>query len=157
VSKRVFLTSDADVEFEFELRVLNAGQTTAADFSVFPLKGLVPARGSTAITIDYAPKRPVTSQLQLQVRIAQFEFKPFVCTVTGVAHVLQLDLPVTPNKAPVVSERQKRLKAAKHLQQLRPTPLGGAGAPPRATAGVAAAAAASAAPLARPKAAGAKV
>jgi len=143
VSRRVALVSDADVEFEFELRVLDSASASRADFTVFPLRGIIPARGQTNITVDFAPKRAVTSQVRLELRVAQFGFEPVVCTVTGRAHVLQLELPVGAQVKKQMSEREKRLKAAKHLHQLRPT--------------AAAAAASSATPLARPKAAGNKI
>ena len=116
VSKRLELHCDIPVQFEFELTVLNAQE----EFTIFPTKGIVPAEGATHITVDYSPKRAITSTLDVLVNISQFGFQPFVMNVVGHSHVMQWERPIEEGAGSrkVKSERQKRLAAASHLTAL---------------------------------------
>lgn len=120
VSKRLELVCDIPVQFEFELTVLNPQE----EFTIFPLKGIIPAEGSTHLTVDFSPKRAITSSVSIVVNISQFGFQPFVMTVVGHSHVMQWERPIEEagGSRKVKSERQKRLAAASHLTALMQHP-----------------------------------
>lgn len=108
ISKRFELISDVPIQFEYDLRILNPSM----EFAIFPLRGIIPAQGSAWITIDYLPKRPTTSQIQIQVNISQFKFQPFVCTICGDAKIYPLPMIKIVNK-----EQEERLKLIKQKKQ----------------------------------------
>lgn len=54
-----------------------------ACLSVRGMAGVVPANGATEIAIEFCPKRSVTSEVQVKVKISQFGFEPFVSRVFG--------------------------------------------------------------------------
>jgi hypothetical protein len=49
----------------------------------FSCPGLVPANGHVSIHVSFAPTRPMTYSVDVQVRVAQFNFVPFVSTIVG--------------------------------------------------------------------------
>jgi hypothetical protein len=51
--------------------------------SVSPLKGTVPGSGSVDITIQFRPPRKISAEMLLQINIAQFNFTPITCKVSG--------------------------------------------------------------------------
>ena len=52
---------------------------------VLPMKGIVPGKGSVEIDIEYAPTRPETALLEVELHISQFGFEPIPVRITGSA------------------------------------------------------------------------
>ena len=78
--KRVVrLACDVPIQFEFRLSI----RKDHSDFRVSPLSGVVPADGSVEITIEFTPLEFGTCILELLVYVAQFNFEPILCTITG--------------------------------------------------------------------------
>ena len=76
--KTVTMTCTAPIAFEYEL--IPSKETC---FSVTPASGIVPAEGRASIAVAFSPSVAATSTLELEVRVAQFGFRPFVCQVRG--------------------------------------------------------------------------
>ncbi|GAQ81457.1 hypothetical protein KFL_000800340 [Klebsormidium nitens] len=77
--REVRLECEVPIQFEFELTVANP----LPELSISPSKGLVPANGHVSIQVRFAPARPMTYSIDVQVRVAQFNFVPFVATIVG--------------------------------------------------------------------------
>lgn len=78
--KVIPLECKVPVRFNFQLQLRNS---TGQEFTVSPLSGTIAGNGVVNITIEYTPKRNVTSHAQLEVNISQLGFKPFVCHMFG--------------------------------------------------------------------------
>ena len=86
--KTVTMTCTAPIAFEFELIRLKKDaegkrEKTDSCFSVTPASGIVPAEGCATIALAFTPSVAATATLELEVRVAQFGFRPFVCQVRG--------------------------------------------------------------------------
>jgi hypothetical protein len=85
--KTVTMTCTAPIAFEYELicRKDAEGKREKTDscFSVTPASGIVPAEGCATIALAFTPSVAATATLELEVRVAQFGFRPFVCQVRG--------------------------------------------------------------------------
>ena len=85
--KTVTMTCTAPIAFEYELICRKDAegkqQKTDSRFSVTPASGIVPAEGCATIALAFTPSVAATATLELEVRVAQFGFRPFVCQVRG--------------------------------------------------------------------------
>jgi hypothetical protein len=81
-SKTIPLSCKVPIQFEYEITVLEEHP----DFTVSPLKGVIPPDGSTDIVITFKPSRHRTSRTELQFAIAQFDFEPVTVSVVGSCH-----------------------------------------------------------------------
>lgn len=52
-------------------------------FFPFSLPGVIPANGEVRINVTFTPFQYETSQVTIQLVIAQFNTKPYLCTITG--------------------------------------------------------------------------
>ncbi|XP_033097701.1 cilia- and flagella-associated protein 221-like [Anneissia japonica] len=73
------LRCNAPIDFEFLITYLQPHPS----FQVEPLKGIVPAKGETRISVTFTPTDFSTAHLKFQVMISQFNSKPLVCAVSG--------------------------------------------------------------------------
>ncbi|KAK3277220.1 hypothetical protein CYMTET_14761 [Cymbomonas tetramitiformis] len=78
----VKLECKVPIQFEFEI-IPEVPLENSAELWIHPLEGVVPADGGVEITINFKPLRLVTYNFPLQIRLAQFNSKPIVCTVSG--------------------------------------------------------------------------
>lgn len=78
--KRVRMECKVPIEFEFDISLTK----TNACFKVEPQRGVVPAHGHAVVEITFLPAALRTEECVMEVRIADFNSKPVVCTVTGV-------------------------------------------------------------------------
>ncbi|XP_075263907.1 cilia- and flagella-associated protein 221-like isoform X2 [Convolutriloba macropyga] len=76
---KIPLTCTAPIDFEFHIKVVSPHEA----FSVTPLEGLVPANGTTEVSITFAPKEFSTALMRLELLISQFGFSPLFCTLVG--------------------------------------------------------------------------
>lgn len=81
VTKTFKLECKVPIQFEYEFNVIKPHP----DIEVFPVKGIVPANSHAPITIKFNPVSLQSAECQIEVNISQFNFKPFVCTITGFA------------------------------------------------------------------------
>lgn len=140
VSKRVELVCDVPLQFEYELQLLHP----TVDFRLFPARGLVPPRGSAWVTVDFCPKRAVTATAEVRVSLAQFDFRPFVCTIVGHGFLPQLQTETEQPSASCSSssppsalyqhaderwlaEQRRKERARQRKKQLANTPQGAPG------------------------------
>lgn len=89
--KVVPLSSSVPIEFEFELRIIKP----SAFFEVSPLSGIIPANGKVDIRMNFHPLQLHSAQMNIEVHISQYDFEPFVCSLTGVG------LPETDSSEPL--------------------------------------------------------
>lgn len=73
------LRAGADVEFEFQVKVLQPHP----DFALTPLEGVVPAGGAAAIVFTFTPSRMATASCIVEVHVAQLGWKPVQITLVG--------------------------------------------------------------------------
>ena len=79
-TKRVYkLECKVPIQFEFSLKM----QKSHPDISISPMSGMIPANGSTEITVSFHPVSLNTVTVELQVDVSQFNFEPFICTLVG--------------------------------------------------------------------------
>jgi hypothetical protein len=80
-TKRIEMKCQVPVSFEYEIE-----PSEAADFKIVtPLKGKIPANGSTYVEIQFSPLKFATVSFTFRVKISQYDFKPILCEVTGSA------------------------------------------------------------------------
>jgi len=111
MSKVVPLSSSVPIEFEFELKVVKPSPF----FDVSPLQGIIPANGKVDITIDFHPLQYHSAQMNVEINISQYDFEPFVCTLTGAgapdsssSEPLPLTMsPLTTHKVPTMKRTRK--------------------------------------------------
>jgi len=77
--KRIPIKCKVPVQFEYNLEV----QIHHPYFTVTPLSGIIPGNGFADITIQFVPLSYETASIDILVSVSQFNFQPFVCTVTG--------------------------------------------------------------------------
>jgi len=148
-TRRITITSEASVGFDWELNVdggggggggggegvggsggtTNSSSTGGryAEFLVYPLRGTIPAQGSTTITIDFLPKRSVLSRMTLSFRCAEFDpsaenggsatvaalSRQHRCVVIGQG----IHLHVRPSLASIEKQRQAKMRAEKEAAE----------------------------------------
>uniref|UniRef100_A0A3Q3JBH0 Cep192-like domain-containing protein n=1 Tax=Monopterus albus TaxID=43700 RepID=A0A3Q3JBH0_MONAL len=79
VSHAIPLRCSSPLDFEFQVYVIQPHEA----FSVHPLTGVIPANGEVKIMVTFSPLQYETSQVTIQLVIAQFNTKPYLCTITG--------------------------------------------------------------------------
>ena len=119
-TRKVAMTCAAPIAFEYELirrdektsRTVNdpgvrrkqrwrdkdSGDKASACFSVTPSFGIVPAEGSATVSVTFSPTTAATATLELEVRVAQFGFEPFVCRVRGVGFPANVPRELRPSR-----------------------------------------------------------
>jgi len=80
-TKTFKLECKVPIQFEYEFTVIKPHP----DIEVFPIKGIVPANSHAPITVKFNPVTLASAECQIEVNVSQFNFKPFVCTITGFA------------------------------------------------------------------------
>lgn len=93
------------------------------DLRVLPMKGIVPGKGSVEIDIEYAPTKPETALLEVELQISQFGFEPIPVRITGSAQYADV---VNQRKAKEEAqlkkaEEEKAMRKKKHAFRLRTT------------------------------------
>ena len=76
----------------------NDSPPSRACFSVNPSFGIVPAEGSATVSVTFSPTTAATATLELEVRVAQFGFEPFVCRVRGVGFPANVPRELRPSR-----------------------------------------------------------
>ena len=121
-TRKVAMTCAAPIAFEYELirrdektsrtmhdpgvrrkqrwRDKDSGDKASACFSVTPSFGIVPAEGSAMVSVAFSPTTAATATLELEVRVAQFGFEPFVCRVRGVGFPANVPRELRPSRDP---------------------------------------------------------
>jgi len=79
--KVVTLTCSIPVDFSYELEVVEPH----AYFHIEPVSGVIPANGSTDITITFNPITLGQCNLQMKLHVGQYGFEPMLCTVIAQA------------------------------------------------------------------------
>mmetsp|Transcript_18802 Transcript_18802/g.24219 ORF Transcript_18802/g.24219 Transcript_18802/m.24219 type:complete len:1082 (-) Transcript_18802:17-3262(-) len=79
--KKYSIRCGVPVQFEFHLDV----RKEHPFFTVHPLTGIIPANGSAEVFIEFLPLSSETVSIEVVVNVSQFNFQPFVCTITGSA------------------------------------------------------------------------
>lgn len=80
VGRRQFdLTCSVPIEFEYELELAKAHPS----FTVFPLKGVIPANGSARIELEFRPLVFATASAEVVLHVSQFGFTPMTCVLAG--------------------------------------------------------------------------
>lgn len=77
--RELALSCSVPVEFEFALELTRPHPS----FTVFPLSGVIPANGSTAIEIEFRPTVFATARAELELAVSQLGFAPMTCTLSG--------------------------------------------------------------------------
>jgi len=119
MTKVVPLSSSVPIEFEFELRVLKP----SAFFEVSPLQGVIPANGQVEIQINFHPLQLCSAQMNIEVHVSQYDFEPFVCTLSGVGlpeSTSSEPLPI--NLGGLISREIPTVTKRKSVQIKRPMP-----------------------------------
>jgi len=78
-SKTIPLSCKIPIQFEFEVTVVEAHP----DLCISPLAGIIPADGSSEISVTFAPMKHRTARAELQFKVAQFNSEPVLVTVLG--------------------------------------------------------------------------
>ena len=63
-TKRVNLTCNVPIDFEYEITVIQPN----ASFAIQPTQGIVPANGAVQVEVTFSPSRLVTELMEIQVR-----------------------------------------------------------------------------------------
>jgi len=119
MSKVVPLSSSVPIEFEFELKILKP----STFFDVSPLQGIIPANGKVDITISFNPLQYHSAQMNVEINISQYDFEPFVCTLTGAGSPDSFSsepLPLT--LSPLTTHKVPTMKRTRKLKIKRPIP-----------------------------------
>ena len=117
------------LNFEFEFKIVEPKGKGAErkgphpDLRVMPMKGIVPGRGSVEIDIEYAPSRPETALLEVELHVSQFGFEPILVSITGSGQYADV---VNQRKAKEEAqlkkaEEEKAIRKKKHAFRLRTT------------------------------------
>jgi len=77
--KTIPITCNIPIDFEFKIEIIEPSPF----FSIYPLKGVIPALHSIDIVIEYKPCSYRSSHLSFQIEISQFNFKPHKVKVFG--------------------------------------------------------------------------
>ncbi|KAK3530210.1 hypothetical protein QTP86_018052 [Hemibagrus guttatus] len=73
------LSCSCPVDFEFQVHCLKSHEA----FNVYPLSGIIPAKGKTDLLVTFLPQQYGMAEITLQLVISQFNSKPFICTLTA--------------------------------------------------------------------------
>ncbi|XP_058235801.1 cilia- and flagella-associated protein 221 isoform X2 [Hemibagrus wyckioides] len=73
------LSCSCPVDFEFQMHCLKSHEA----FTVYPLSGIIPAKGKTDVSVTFLPQQYGMAEITLQLVISQFNSKPFICTFTA--------------------------------------------------------------------------
>lgn len=87
------------------------------------MKGIVPGKGSVEVDIEYAPTKPETAILEVELHLSQFGFEPIQVRITGSAQYADV---VNQRKAKEEAqlkkaEEEKAMRKKKHAFRLRTT------------------------------------
>ena len=77
--KKFQLSCSVPIDFDFSVTVA----TSHPCFTVAPLHGTLPAKGTADITVTLTPQSYTTATFAFEVLLAQFNAKPMRCTVVG--------------------------------------------------------------------------
>lgn len=80
-TRKFKLECKVPIQFEYEFTVIKPHP----DIEVFPVKGIVPANSHAPITVKFHPVTIASAECQIEINVSQFNFKPFICTITGFA------------------------------------------------------------------------
>lgn len=128
VQRKINLKVDISVAFEFRLHLSNF----QSDFHIAPSSGIIPANGSVSIMISFTPQSLTTHRAELVLEVSQFNTKPFVCVIFGVARpgaIRDDTIKAFLGKLPATTaelDGQHHLENAKRLM-LKTSAKGGAG------------------------------
>mmetsp|Transcript_56387 Transcript_56387/g.132233 ORF Transcript_56387/g.132233 Transcript_56387/m.132233 type:complete len:891 (-) Transcript_56387:47-2719(-) len=78
-TKSIPLTSELPIQYEFEIAIIE----DHPDFEITPLRGIVPANGTTNLALTFLPTKHRTCRAELQVSVSQFDFEPVNIVVVG--------------------------------------------------------------------------
>ena len=77
--KTVEIKCSVPIQFEYELTVTKPHP----DFSVQPMRGIIPANGAAVVEIIYIPVKLGTASMELKIDVSQFNFEPILCQISG--------------------------------------------------------------------------
>lgn len=78
-SKKIPLSCKIPIQFEYEITVVEAHP----DLEISPLTGVIPADGTTHVSVTFNPTRHRTASAELKFNISQFDFEPVSVTIVG--------------------------------------------------------------------------
>ncbi|CAD8145233.1 unnamed protein product [Paramecium pentaurelia] len=113
------IQSKVPLNFEFEFNITKDCQ----DIKIEPIKGIVPGKGGIDISITYSPQVNVTEVMEVELKIAQFDFEPLCIKIMGSGRFPE-------NKKTLRPSSTKKLKSItnssrpKLLQNTQEIPIG---------------------------------
>ncbi|TMW65247.1 hypothetical protein Poli38472_009414 [Pythium oligandrum] len=108
--KHFDITCSVPIEFEYELQLVKAHPS----FTVFPLKGSIPANGVARIEFEFRPLIYATASAEIELLVSQLDFKPMRCALTGssssdlMVETAPIEAKEAADKAPAVSPSAPR-------------------------------------------------
>jgi len=100
--------------FDFEFSIIRSSHQ---DIRISPMKGIVPGRGKIDIDIEYTPRVPETTILEVELRIAQYRSEPVLVSITGCGRYMQkLE---SPKEKATASKKQEEEIAQKKKNEFR--------------------------------------